>query len=102
MSHTAAAFILEKSNKMLLMFKALKRKPNANTATTTQSDTSMSSVAQLKQTSAVNCMDLSLNISSVTVLQNNNNNIILRDKIIATKLVIQDARLHFLINHTTS
>lgn len=100
MSHAAAAFILEKSNKMLLMFKALKRKPNANTATTTQSDTSMSSMSQSKQTSAaVNCMDLTLNLTDV------DDNLI---NSAATKLVIQQknpndfALLHFLFNDINS
>lgn len=90
---------------MLLMFKALKRKPKAKTATTTQSDTSMSSISQSKQKSAVNCMDLSLNLTSVSVLQMN-----LPDEITAIKLVTQQsptnsndfANLRFLYNDINS
>lgn len=107
MSYAAAAFILEKSNKMLLMFKALKRKPNANTATTTQCDTSMSSsLSQSKQTSAVNSMENSLNLTRVLQSNDNNN----RNEITATNLVTQQsptdsndfAILHFLFNDINS
>lgn len=107
-SHVAAAFILEKSNKMLMMFKALKRKPNANTATTAQSDkSSMSSMSQSKQTSAVNCMDLDLNLTSVRVLQSNHSNFDFRDKVTPEQLVIQQsstafALLPFLFNDINS
>lgn len=65
--------MLEKSNKLLLMFKALKRKPNANTATATQNDTSIPSMLKSRHTTAVNCMDLSLDLTGVSVLQSNNN-----------------------------
>lgn len=90
-----------------MMFKALKRKPNANTATTTQSDTSMSSMPQSKQTSAVNCMDFSLNLTSVSVLQNNHSSFEFRDKLTPKKLVIQQsstafALLPFLFNDINS
>lgn len=63
MSHAAAAFILQKSNEVLSMIKAFKRKTNgnANGATTTQNDASNSTVSQSKRTSSVNCMNLSLN-----------------------------------------
>ncbi|XP_031620285.1 tyrosine-protein kinase Fer isoform X1 [Contarinia nasturtii] len=56
MSHAAAAFILQKSNEVLSMIKAFKRKTNsngANGATTTKTDASNSSVPQSKRTSAM-------------------------------------------------
>lgn len=80
MSHAAATFILQKSNEMLSMFKALKRKPNSknsnhttNTVTTTQCDGSKSSVSQSKRITAVNCMNsrLSLNDDESVSLSNN-------------------------------
>lgn len=74
MSNAAAAFFLEKSNKMLLLFKALKRRPNTNTETSMQNDTLISSMSRSKQTSAVNCMDLDVNLPIVGVLQSNSNN----------------------------
>lgn len=95
MSYAAAEFILEKSNKMLLMFKALKRKTTANTATTAQRDTSISSMTQSKQTSAVNCMHLDLNLTDVCVLQCENNSsdayteINLHNELPTAKLVTQ-------------
>lgn len=72
MSHAAAAFILQKSNEVLSMIKAFKRKANsnANGATTTKNDASNSSVPQSKQTSAVNCMKLSLNDNRVLFYDN--------------------------------
>lgn len=77
------------------MFKALKRKPNANTATTAQSDTSMPSMPQSKQTSAVNCMDFSLNLTSVSVIQSNQSNFEFSDKLTPKKLVIQQSSTAF-------
>lgn len=74
MSHAAAAFILQKSNEVLSMIKAFKRKANnnaSNTATTTQNDASNSSMPQSKRTSAVNCMNLHINDSHVLFYDNN-------------------------------
>lgn len=72
MSHAAAAFILQKSNEVLSIIKAFKRKANgnANGATTTQNDASNSSVPQSKRTTAVNCMKLSLNDNRVLLYDN--------------------------------
>lgn len=74
-SHAAAAFFLQKSNEVLSMIKAFKRKANnnaSNGATTTSNDaTKLSSTAtatstttaasQSKRSTAVNCMQFSLN-----------------------------------------
>lgn len=85
-SHAAAAFILQKSNEVLSMIKAFKRKSNnnANAATataTTPNDAMKSSSAattttmttpssQTKHSSAVNCMQFSLNDESVSFCDN--------------------------------
>lgn len=98
MSHAAAAFILQKSNEVLSMFKAFKRKANnnANAATTTQNDATNSAMLQSKRTSAVNSMSLGLNDDSVSHSDNSdasNSNIYteinLRDNLPTKDLVTQ-------------
>lgn len=73
MSHTAAAFFLQKSNEVLTMLKAFKRKTNNNesTAIVTPNDASNSSLSQSKRTSAVNCMDLIVNSEHMSFSDNN-------------------------------
>lgn len=99
MSHAAAAFILQKSNEVLSMIKAFKRKANSNTsaATTTQNDASNSSLPQSKHTSAVNCMSLRLNDNRVFLFDNSdasNSNIYteidLRDVLPITKNLVTE------------
>lgn len=81
MSHAAAAFILQKSNEVLSMIKAFKRKANnnANDVTTTQNDAVNTAVPQLKRTSAaVNCMNLRLSDD------NDNRPVLLFDNFVAS------------------
>lgn len=56
------------------MFKALNRKTSTRAPNTTESDTLTSSMSRSKPTSAVNCMDLALNLTSISVLKHNSNN----------------------------
>lgn len=73
MSHTAAAFILKKSNEVLTMIKAFKRKTNNNDsiAAATSNGASNSSLSQSKRISAVNCMNLSVNVETMSFCDNN-------------------------------
>lgn len=76
MSHAATTFILQKSNEMLSIFKALKRKTNikninhsSNGATTTQNDGTKSTK---RISSAVNCMHSRLHLNDDCVSLSNN------------------------------
>lgn len=72
MSHAAAAYFLQKSNEVLSMIKAFKRKTNsnANTVTTTTSTDAMKSSSPASSSAAVNCMHLGLNAESVSFCDN--------------------------------
>lgn len=117
MSHTAAAFILQKSNEVLTMLKAFKRKPNTNESATTatSNDASNPSLSQSKRTSAVICMDLIMNNEHISFCDSNDasniyTEIDLRDVLPTKPFETQSNRsssisfdvLHFLFNDISS
>lgn len=70
MSHAAAAYILQKSNEVLSMIKAFKRKASNNTTNVPNSPQNDASNSSVTQTTAVNCMNLSLNHDHMTLCDN--------------------------------